>query len=299
MSFSGNVKSELCRSEVEKNCCALAEAMGTLLFANTFAADCIRIVTENQDFGIRLPRLFRKGLGVSFDSLPQQNTAGKLIYQITEPEKIRSVFSTCGFSAHTSVSLHVNFALLEKECCQRAFLRGAFLAGGSVTDPEKRYHLELSTTHQSVSRETGRLLVEMNLAAKETERKGSAILYFKQSDSIEDFLTTIGAPVSAMAVMSAKIEKDWRNDANRKTNCDSANVDKAVAAAQEQLGAIRLLEKQDRLKTLPEKLRQTAALRCEYPETTLSELAELHDPPVSKSAVNHRMRKLMQLASEE
>lgn len=299
MSFSGNVKSELCRSEVEKNCCALAEAMGTLLFANTFAPDCIRIVTESQDFGIRLPRLFRKGLGVGFDSLPEQNAAGKLIYQITEPEKINRVFSTCGFSAQNSVSLHVNFALLEKECCQRAFLRGAFLAGGSVTDPEKRYHLELSTTHQSVSRETGRLLVEMNLAAKETERKGSAILYFKQSDSIEDFLTTIGAPVSAMAVMSAKIEKDWRNDANRKTNCDSANVDKAVAAAQEQLSAIRLLEKQDRLKDLPEKLRQTAALRRENPETTLSELAELHDPPVSKSAVNHRMRKLMQLASEE
>ena len=299
MSFSGNVKSELCRSEVEKNCCALAEAMGTLLFANTFAPDCIRIVTESQDFGIRLPRLFRKGLGVSFDSLPEQNAAGKLIYQITEPEKINRVFSTCGFSAQNSVSLHVNFALLEKECCQRAFLRGAFLAGGSVTDPEKRYHLELSTTHQSVSRETGRLLVEMNLAAKETERKGSAILYFKQSDSIEDFLTTIGAPVSAMAVMAAKIEKDWRNDANRKTNCDSANVDKAVAAAQEQLSAIRLLEKQDRLKDLPEKLRQTAALRRENPETTLSELAELHDPPVSKSAVNHRMRKLMQLASEE
>ena len=299
MSFSGNVKSELCRSEVEKNCCALAEAMGTLLFSNTFAPDCIRIVTESQDFGIRLPRLFRKGLGVSFDSLPEQNAAGKLIYQITEPEKINRVFSTCGFSAQNSVSLHVNFALLEKECCQRAFLRGAFLAGGSVTDPEKRYHLELSTTHQSVSRETGRLLVEMNLAAKETERKGSAILYFKQSDSIEDFLTTIGAPVSAMAVMAAKIEKDWRNDANRKTNCDSANVDKAVAAAQEQLSAIRLLEKQDRLKDLPEKLRQTAALRRENPETTLSELAELHDPPVSKSAVNHRMRKLMQLASEE
>lgn len=299
MSFSGNVKSELCRSEVEKNCCALAEAMGTLLFANTFAPDCIRIVTESQDFGIRLPRLFRKGLEVSFDSLPEQNTAGKLIYQITDSEKINRVFSTCGFSAHTSVSLHVNFALLEKECCQRAFLRGAFLAGGSVTDPEKRYHLELSTTHQSVSRETGRLLVEMNLAAKETERKGSAVLYFKQSDSIEDFLTTIGAPVSAMAVMSAKIEKDWRNDANRKTNCDSANVDKAVAAAQEQLSAIRLLEKQGRLKDLPEKLRRTAALRRENPETTLSELAELHDPPISKSAVNHRMRKLMQLASEE
>lgn len=299
MSFSGNVKSELCRPEVEKNCCALAEAMGILLFANTFAPDCIRIVTENQDLGIRLPRLFRKGLGVSFDSLPEYSNTGKLIYQITDPEKIGKVFSTCGFSAQSSVSLHVNLALLEKECCQRAFLRGAFLAGGSVTDPEKRYHLELSTTHLCVSRETGTLLLDMNLAAKETDRKGSAILYYKQSDSIEDFLTTIGAPISAMAIMSAKIEKDWRNDANRKTNCDSANVDKAVAAAQEQLAAIRLLQQRDEYKNLPEKLRETADLRSAHPETTLSELAGLHNPPISKSAVNHRMRKLMQLAAKE
>lgn len=298
MSFSGNVKSELCRPEVEKNCCALAEAMGILLFANTFASDCIRIVTENRDLGIRLPRLFRKGLGVNFDAIPEKNSTGKLIYQITDPEKIQKVFSVCGFSAQSSVSLHVNRALLEKECCQRAFLRGAFLAGGSVTDPEKRYHLELSTTHLSVSRETGTLLMEMDLAAKETERKGSAILYFKQSDSIEDFLTTIGAPISAMAIMSAKIEKDWRNDANRKTNCDSANVDKAVAAAQEQLSAIRLLRECGKLDELPEKLRETAFLRSTHPETTLSELAELHEPPISKSAVNHRVRKLLQLASE-
>ena len=299
MSFSGSVKSELCRTEVEKNCCALAEAMGALLFANTFAPDCIRIITESRDFGARLPRLFRKGLGVSFDQLPEANGSGKLTYMITDKEKIHTVFSACGFSAQTSVSLHVNLALLEKDCCRRAFLRGAFLAGGSVTDPEKRYHLELSTTHLKVSRETGTLMREMELTAKETERKGSSVLYYKQSDSIEDFLTAIGAPVSAMAVMSAKIEKDWRNDANRKTNCDSANVDKAVAASQEQLAAIRTLERSGRYETLPEKLKETAILRREHPETTLTELAELHEPPISKSAVNHRMRKLLSLAAKE
>ena len=298
MSFSANVKSELCRPEVEKGCCALAEAMGALLYANTFSADAIRIVTESRDLGLRLPRLFRKGLGVSFDLLPEEGGSGKLTYTITDREKIRQVFSACGFSAETSVSLHVNFALLEKDCCRRAFLRGAFLAGGSVTDPEKRYHLELSTTHWKVSRETGTLLLEMELPAKETERKGSSVLYYKQSEAIEDFLTVIGAPVSAMAVMEAKIEKDWRNEANRKTTCDSANVDKAGAAAQEQLAAIRRLEGRAVRETLPEKLRQTAALRREYPETTLSELAELHEPPISKSAVNHRMRKLLTLAAE-
>lgn len=299
MSFSSNVKSELCRPEVEKNCCALAEAMGTLLYANTFASDQIRIVTESSDFALRLPRLFRKALGVSFDVLPESHQPGKQVYAITQPEKIQRVFAQCGFSATTSICLHVNLALLETDCCRRAFLRGAFLAGGSVTDPEKRYHLELSTTHLSVSRETQTLLQEMGLSAKETERKGSSILYYKQSESIEDFLTAIGAPVSAMAVMSAKIEKDWRNTANRKVNCDSANLDKIVAAAQEQLAALRRLQERDAFDCLPDKLKQTALLRMEYPEAALSELAELHDPPVSKSAINHRMRKLQALAAQE
>lgn len=298
MSFSGNVKSELCRDAIEKSCCALAECMGTLLYANTFAPDCIRIVTESRDFGLRLPRLFRKGLGVRFDVLPEQDATGKLTYLITDAEKIRRVFELCGFSAENSVSLHVNFALLEKDCCRRAFLRGAFLAGGSVTDPEKRYHLELSTTHLKASRETGTLLLEMELAAKETDRKGSSVLYYKQSESIEDFLTAVGAPISAMAVMSAKIEKEWRNEANRRVNCDSANVDKTVEAAQEQLAAIRMLEERGVMQTLPQKLRETADLRVEHPESTLSELAALHDPPATKSAVNHRMRKLVAMAKE-
>ena len=298
MSFSGNVKSELCRDEIEKSCCALAECMGTLLYANTFAPDCIRIVTESRDFGLRPPRLFRKGLGVRFDVLPEQDATGKLTYLITDAEKIRRVFELCGFSAENSVSLHVNFALLEKDCCRRAFLRGAFLAGGSVTDPEKRYHLELSTTHLKASRETGTLLLEMELAAKETDRKGSSVLYYKQSESIEDFLTAVGAPISAMAVMSAKIEKEWRNEANRRVNCDSANVDKTVEAAQEQLAAIRMLEERGVMQTLPQKLRETADLRVEHPESTLSELAALHDPPATKSAVNHRMPKLVAIAKE-
>ena len=298
MSFSANVKSELCKPEVERGCCSLAEAHGVLLYANTFSSEAIRIVTESREFAQRLPRLFHKALGVRFDVLPEKDAVGKLTLAITDADKIRRVFELCGFSAQTSVSVHVNFALLEKECCQRAFLRGAFLAGGSVTDPEKCYHLELSTTHVKVSRETETLLREMNMETKRTERKGSCVLYYKQSDSIEDFLALIGAGVSSMAVMSAKIEKDWRNEANRKTNCDSANVDKAVAAAGEHLAVLQKLEDAGKLENLPEKLRQTAFLRRENPEATLSELAELHEPPVSKSAVNHRLRKLAALAAE-
>ena len=186
--------------------------------------------------------------------------------------------------------------MLEEEHCRLAFFRGAFLAGGSVTDPAKRYHLELSTPHLSVSRELRALLLECGFTPKETTRKANSITYFKQSDQIEDFLTLIGAPVAAMSVMSAKLEKDLRNSVNRRLNCDSANLDKAVEAAQEQLESIRKLQRAGLLDQLPDKLQLTAALRLENPELTLSELAEEFDPPVTKSCLNHRLRKITQLA---
>ena len=296
MSFSAEVKNELCRSEVERGCCALGEALGVLLFANTFTAEEIRIVTESVDFAQRLPKLFRRSFGVTFDSLPTENGGGKLHFSIRESEKLERIFELCGFSRSNSLSLHVNFALLEKDCCRRSFLRGAFLAGGSVTDPEKRYHLELSTTHGNAGREAEKLLGDMELAPKLTERKGNHVLYFKQSETIETVLTSMGAPICAMAVMEAKINKNWRNIANRKTNCDSANLDKTVAAAGEQIAAIGKLRDLGILEGLPDKLQQTAALREEYPEENLVELGQLHQPPISKSAVNHRIRKLMQIA---
>ena len=298
MSFAAEIKNELCRTEVDKGCCAMAELLGVLLFANTFSTEQIRIVTESSDFAQRLPKLLRRAVGLSFDSLPTGEGRGKLRFSITEPEKIARIYELCGFSVVNSVSLHVNFALLEKECCKRAFLRGAFLSGGAVTDPEKCYHLELSTVHRNAGREAENLLQDMDLPVKLTERKGCGVLYFKQSESIETFLTTIGCPIGAMAVMEAKINKNWRNIANRKTNCDSANLDKTVAAAGEQIGAIETLRREGVFDSLPEKLRQTAVLREEYPEVNLQELAELHLPPLTKSAVNHRLRKLQRLAVE-
>ena len=167
--------------------------------------------------------------------------------------------------------------MVEETCDRAAFLRGAFFAGGSITDPQKRYHLELTTSHLQVSRELNSLLQECGYPPKSLSRGGSLITYFKQSDQIEDFLTLIGAPVAAMNVMSAKLEKDLRNSVNRRLNCDSANLDKAVEAAQEQMEAIRRLREDGRLNGLPDKLKQAAMLRLENPEDTLSQLAELFD----------------------
>ena len=296
MSFSFDTKNELCRLPVQRLCCARAEAYGILLYCNTFHSAEVRIVTENPNFAARLPRLFHRAFGLRFDRQPEEGAEGKLVFQITEKKKLDHITNTLGYDPRQNLVLHINFGMLEEECCRDSFLRGVFFAGGSITDPAKRYHLELTTAHAQVSRELEVLLRESGYPPKNIIRNGSSITYFKQSDQIEDFLTMIGAPVAAMNIMSAKMEKDLRNSVNRRLNCDSANLDKAVEAAMEQLEAIRKLDAAGVLEKQPEKLRQTAALRLNFPELTLSELAEEFDPPLTKSCLNHRLRKIVVLA---
>ena len=296
MSFSFDTKNELCRLPVQKLCCARAEAYGILLYCNTFSSSEVRIITENPNFAARLPKLFQRAFNVQFDRLPEPEAAGKMVFQITDSRELDHIINLLGYDPRQNLVLHINFGLLEEECCRASFLRGAFFAGGSLTDPLKRYHLELNTSHLQASRELEVLLRECGYPPKGLSRNGSFITYFKQSDQIEDFLTLIGAPVAAMHLMSAKLEKDLRNSVNRRLNCDSANLDKAVEAAQEQLEAIRRLRSADLLDKLPDKLKKTAALRLEYPELSLSELAAAFDPPVTKSCLNHRLRKIQELA---
>ena len=296
-SFAGKVKNELCRVPVQRLCCARAEAYGVLLYGNTFSPTEVRLITESADFAARLPRLFQRAFGLKFDRLPEEER-GKLIFGITDRSKLDRIINQLGYDPRQNLVLHVNFGLLEDECCRTAFLRGAFLAGGSVTDPEKRYHLELDTGHAQASREVATLLTEMGFLPHSVRRGGSSVIYFKQSEHIEDLLTTLGAPAAAMDIMTAKVDKEIRNGANRAMNCDMANVNKTIDAALEQKNAIQRLQENGRLERLPEKLRQTALLRLQYPEMSLSQLAEKCDPPVTKSCMNHRMRKLLEEAKK-
>ena len=296
MSFAGDVKNELCRGALNRRCCAQAELYGVLLYCNTFSPGEIRIITESDAFAQRLPLLLKKAFKLTFDRLPDGE--GKHIFAITAPAKLAAIQQAFGGDSR-NLALHINFGNLEEACCRSAFLRGAFLAGGSVTDPRKGYHLELTTSHLSVSREMLALMWEMDLEPKAASRKGNAVIYFKQSDRIEDFLTTIGAPISAMEVMNAKLEKDLRGSVNRRINCDTANLDKAVEAAFVHLEAIHRLEERGELNGLPEKLKEAAALRAEHPEDTLAQLAQRFDPPITKSALNHRLRKLVELSKTE
>ena len=299
LSFSGSAKAETCRNIPTKRCCALAQCFGILLFCNSFTAENIRIITESREFANILPKLFKKAFSMDFDVQPAADAAGKLNFQITDPDKISDIMEWYGFDPADTLSMHINLAVIEEDCCKSAFLRGAFLAGGSVTDPAKGYHLELNTTHQSVAREGFSLIQEaVGFAPKSAARGGGQVLYLKQSDLISDFLTYLGAPVAAMGIMEARLEKELNNRVNRRCNCDDANISKVVEAAQEQLSAIQWLHRTGRFEELPTKLRQAAEARMKHPEASLTELAAMMEPPITKPAMNHRLKKLVQMAQE-
>ena len=299
MSFAYDVKAELCKAPLSRGCCAVAEGCGVLLYASAFSAGEVRIVTENDEFAARLPRLFQKAFGVKFDELPEEKKGGKLVLRITREDKLDAIWRALGYDRRAHFALHLNFALLEEECCRAAFLRGAFLSGGSVTDPQKRYHLELATSHVQAGREVEALLRDMGFEPKNVMRQGSFVTYFKSSEHIADLLTLIGAPGRALEIVSAKIEKEMRNTVNRRVNCDAANLDKTVTAACEQVDAFTRLTESGAIGDLPVKLQEVAVARLLQPELTLSELAATFDPPLTKSCLNHRIRKLMEIARGE
>ncbi len=298
VSFSASAKAEICRAVPQKHCCALAECFGILLFCNSFTPEGVKIVTESRELAYILPKLFARAFDVEFDCFPSLEAGGKMVFLIDDPGKVERVQSAFGFDEDT-LALHVNLPIVEEECCKNAFLRGAYLAGGSVTDPGKAYHLEMATTHQSVARETYLLMGEvMGFYPKSAQRGATQVLYLKQNEQICDYLTYLGAPVAAMGIMEARLEKELNNKVNRRCNCDEANTSKVVEAAQEQLAAIRILRERGILESLPQKLQQAAVAREENPESNLTELASMMEPPITKPAMSHRLKKLTELSKE-
>ena len=298
-SFSASAKAEICREYPQSGCCAMAECFGILLFCNSFRNDGIKIITESTDFAQLLPKLFKKAFGFGFDVQAGEGKGGKQIFQILKPEKVTSIMNAFGFDTQQTFSLHINLPIVENECCKAAFLRGAFLSGGSVTDPGKGYHLELATTHHSVAKECYLIIQEtMGFLPKLASRSGGQVVYLKQSEQIADFLTRLGAPLASMGIIEARLEHELNNQVNRRCNCDDANITKVVEASQEHLNAIRILREQDQFDQLPEKLKQAALVREANPEASLSELAGLVEPNISKPAMNHRLKRLVELAAE-
>ena len=266
-SFSAAAKAEMCKCPTA-GCCALAECFGILLFCNSFRNDSIKIITESDDLAVLLPRLFKKAFGLNFDSQSGEGKSGKQVFQIQSGEKLATIMNAFGFDREQTCALHINLPVVEEPCCRTAFLRGAFLAGGSVTDPGKGYHLELATSHHSVAKECYILIHEtLGFTPKLATRSGTQVIYLKQNEQISDFLTFLGASVASMGIIEARLEHELNNQVNRRCNCDDANITKVVEASREQMNAIRTLREQNRFDALPDKLKQAALVREENPES--------------------------------
>ncbi|MBR0086480.1 MAG: DNA-binding protein WhiA [Lachnospiraceae bacterium] len=189
--------------------------------------------------------------------------------------------------------------ILQRPCCKKAYIRGLFLSSGTVSDPEKMYHLEMVFRTQEEAREFRSLLKLNGIPSKVIERKNRFVVYLKEGDVIVDFLALIGASASLLAFENTRVYKEVRNAVNRQVNCETANLEKTISAAISQTQAIEKIKSLNLYSLLPAPIRELAEMRLEYPESSLKELGEMMDPPVSKSGVNHRMRKLLSIAEEE
>ena len=192
----------------------------------------------------------------------------------------------------------VSSLLLKSSCCQRAFLRGAFLCVGSISDPEKGYHLEFVCMDEEIAKQLQEVMLCFGIEAKIILRKKYFVVYIKESESIVELLNVMEAPVALMNLENLRILKEVRNSINRKVNCEAANITKTVNAASRQIEDIELLRDTLGLSNLPLALRQMAEVRLSYPDASLKELGDYLDPPVGKSGVNHRLRKLSELAEK-
>ena len=297
MSFSSRVKDELCLVR-PSSCCKTAELYGLLLFGRSFSSESISIQTEHGGVAERYASLLRQVCDIG----PVVSSAGGRrelqTVTVTGEADRRRVLHHFDHSAR-DIQLRIRGARLQRDCCAGAFVRGAFLACGSLTDPQKDYHLEFLVPHLPLASDFMAFLSGRGFAPRMVMRGSAAVIYFKESDHIEDLLTLMGATNSTLELMNIKIYKNVRNKVNRITNCETANLTKTVNAAVAQLEAIDRLEQTGRLAALPPELQEAAALRRDNPEMSLSELCAMCRNPITRSGFNHRLRKLVALAGDQ
>ncbi|EGQ20243.1 MULTISPECIES: DNA-binding protein WhiA [Sporosarcina] len=304
MSFASKTKKELTQIEAE-DCCTKAEIAafirmnGVMSFSNKQLS--LDVQTENAAIARRLYSNLKKLYPYKVEMLVRKKMRLKKnnIYICRIREGAKDLLETLSIMTYDFQMVNrIDPQLIEDDCCARAYLRGAFLAGGSVNNPEtSSYHLEVFSSYQEHSESLVELMNRFQLNAKSIERKKGFIAYLKEAEKISDFLGIIGAHVSLMKFEDVRIMRDMRNSVNRLVNCETANLNKTIGAAQRQVENIKLIEQTIGLDQLPERLQEIAQLRVAHQDVTLKELGELvTGTPVSKSGVNHRLRKIEEIA---
>ncbi len=294
MSFSSDIKSELANTENLSSCCLHAQVYGLVLFAH-FSKYNLSITTENRDVFDLYVSYLRDYCGV--EPVISKTGTKKLTAYLKSDEDKEKVFEKFGHTLKEA-TLRINRANIQDECCISAFLRGAFLSCGTVTDPERGYHLEFVVPYKRLCSDLVKFLDELELNPKYIVRKGNHIVYFKISESIEDILAIIGAQNASLYLMNVKIEKDMKNKVNRIINSEMSNISKTVDAANIQIDAIEYIDKKIGISSLPENLQSLAKLRLENPEASLKDLGNLLDEPLTRSGINHRLDRIVKIAEK-
>ena len=292
ISFSNQVKQELCTTITDRDK-AYACLYGMLLCARQLRQDEILMQSESEAFYELMPRLFRQGFGDRVQPRMETGQHGTLYsVSLTDPEQVRIVLERYHITLPERPLEMTNVVTNSLG----AFTAGAFLSCGSMTDPNKEYHLEFVLPCPQLEEPFSQILLAIGVNAKMVLRKGMPVVYLKHSEQIEDLLTFMGAQQGTIDFINIEILKNVRNKANRISNCDMANINKVMLAAERQIKDILLIDERMGLDALSPDLQQMALLRMDNPELSLKELGELLDPPIGRSGVNHRLKRLQVLA---
>ena len=297
MSFSSEVKQELLKQYSKARHCQLAELAAIVAMEGHIDENgSLYIYTDNSAVVEKYTMLIKKLFQLDVTRALTKEVTEKILtaLKLTENLAIASLLE----SEYSLQGVAVNGLLLQNTCCKRAFLRGVFLASGSISDPRKSYHFEIVCHTKAQAEQIKEILEFFEGEPKIVRRNQRYVLYLKEGSQIVDSLNVMEAYVSLMNLENIRIEKEMRNSINRQVNCETANINKTVTAAVRQIQDIELLRDTGGLERLPENLYEMAVCRLENPDTPLKDLGQLLDPPVGKSGVNHRLRKLSQLADQ-
>ena len=305
LTFSGEVKEELSRQQAEKKHCQIAEIAALISMCGKVTIDSrerysIKVRTENVSVARKYFTLLKKTFNIDTETLVSVNRSTEhIIYTVIVKQHEQAIQVLKGISLVDDDGEFVEESdITRRSCCKRAYLRGAFLAAGSISNPEKSYHIEIVCGNRKKASQIKLLINGFGLESKVILRKNSYVVYLKEGSQIVDVLNIIEAPIALMKMENVRILKEMRNSVNRKVNCETANINKTVSAATKQAEDIEYIQKMMGLKKLPEMLREVAELRLANPEASLKELAEISTSEIGKSGINHRLRKLSEIAEE-
>lgn len=309
MSFSSMAKGEVARIMPRKRCCQVAELRALVGMDGTVKALARgepALVMSNMNAAVarkiyKLCKLLFQGLTIQAAVTKRPNLKKHNIYHVLIPYQkgLEVALQPLGLTFDAAGrQLHWQPLSLDNRCCQRAYLRGAFLGGGSVNAPEGTYHLEIITRDHLHARTICEVMEVFDLGPRVSERKQYLVIYLKESDQIVQFLNVVGAHHALLEFENIRVVKDLRNHVNRLVNCETANLNKTVETGVRQVAMIRLIDEKIGLEKLPPPLKEIARLRLEFPDASLKELGQMLDPPVGKSGANHRLRKLEEMAQQ-